>query len=91
VRLGGEFLFVKPHYLIPLRLGLLYDPGPAKGSPDPYYGCSIGSGVGIGPFVFDLAYQYRFGRNVTSAVYQNMQFSQDVDEHTIYSSLIFHF
>ena len=91
VRLGAEYLFVKPHHTIPLRAGLFYDPGPAKGSPDTYYGCSIGSGIGIGRFIFDFAYQYRFGRNVTSAIYRNMGFNQDVDEHTIYSSLIIHF
>ena len=91
VRVGAEYLFAKPRYTIPLRAGLFYDPGPARGSPDAYYGCSIGSGIGIGRFVLDFAYQYRFGRNVTSAVYENMDFHQDVDEHTLYSSLIIHF
>lgn len=91
VRLGGEVLFVKPKCTIPLRTGLFYDPGPAAGSPDAYYGCTFGSGIGIGRFVFDFAYQYRFGQDVTSAVYPGMHFDQDVYEHTIYSSLIVHF
>jgi hypothetical protein len=91
IRAGVEYLLVKPHFTIPLRAGLFYDPGPAQGSPDDYCGFSIGSGIGIGRFVFDFAYQYRFGRNVTSAIYEYMGFSQDVDDHTFSSSLIFYF
>jgi long-subunit fatty acid transport protein len=91
VRLGAEYLVVKARYTVPLRAGLFYDPAPAEGSPDPYYGVSIGSGIGIGPFILDLAYQYRFGRNVTSALYRGMNFSQDVGEHAVTSSVIVHF
>ena len=91
IRLGVEYLFIKPKYVIPLRGGLFYDPAPAEGSPDDFFGISLGSGIAKGRFVFDIAYQYRFGKDVGGSILQNLDFSQDVDEHTIYSSLIVHF
>ncbi len=91
VRIGAEYLFIKTNYVIPLRGGIFYDPAPAEGSPDNYYGFSLGSGVARGRFVFDIAYQYRFGNDVGDSIMQNLDFSQDMDEHTLYSSIIFHF
>jgi len=91
VRMGAEYLFIQSKYLIPLRGGVFYDPAPAEGSPDNYYGFSLGSGIGIGRFIFDIAYQFRFGNNVGSSILQNLDFSEDVREHTVYSSLIIHF
>jgi long-subunit fatty acid transport protein len=91
VRLGAEYLFIKPNYTIPLRAGLFYDPAPAQGSPDDYYGFSVGTGIGVGRFVFDAAYVYRFGRDVAESTIPGIKFSQDVDEHSIYTSLIIHF
>ncbi len=83
VRLGGEYVFVdetKPRqdYLYALRAGLFYDPEPASGrkdsffgtlkgngEPDDYYGFAIGGGVLIKSRVnIDAAYQYRFGNGV---------------------------
>ncbi|MBT8368271.1 MAG: outer membrane protein transport protein [Deltaproteobacteria bacterium] len=91
VRMGAEYLFIQPKYAIPLRAGLFYDPAPAEGSPDDYYGFSLGSGIASGRFIFDIAYQYRFGNNVGESTLQNLDFSQDVKEHTVYSSIIIHF
>jgi long-chain fatty acid transport protein len=91
VRLGAEYLFMYPNYVIPLRAGVFYDPAPAEGSPDNYYGFSLGTGLAWGRFVFDIAYQYRFGRDVGDSILQNLDFSQDVDEHTVYASMIVHF
>lgn len=94
VRIGAEYLFFNPlhsKYIIPLRGGLFYDPAPAEGSPDDFYGFSIGSGIVVGQFIFDLAYQYRFGEDVGDYILQDMGFSQDVSEHTVYSSVIIHF
>ena len=90
VRLGAEYLFIKENYVIPVRGGIFYDPAPAKKNPDSYYGFSLGTGIGIGRFIFDIAYQYRFGNNVNSAIVRDMGFSQDVRSHTIYSSIIVH-
>lgn len=95
LRLGAEYLFVDPGWrgAIPLRAGVFYDPAPSEGTPDDYYGVSLGSGLAIGRFVFDIAYQYRFGNNVGATMSQteDLDFSQDVEEHMIYSSMVVYF
>jgi long-subunit fatty acid transport protein len=91
VRLGGEYLFIRPGYSIPVRAGFFYDPAPARGSPDDYYGFTLGTGIGVGGFVFDAAYVYRFGRGVAESTIPSIRISQDVDEHSLYTSLIIHF
>jgi long-subunit fatty acid transport protein len=90
VRLGGEYLFITGKYVIPARCGIFYDPAPATKHPDDYYGFSLGTGVGIGRFIFDIAYEFRYGRNVNSAIVRDMDFSQNVRSHTVYSSIIVH-
>ena len=52
---------------------------------------SVGTGIGIGRFIFDIAYQYRFGKDVGKSILPDLNFSQDVDEHTVYASIIIHF
>jgi long-subunit fatty acid transport protein len=91
VHVGAEYLIVRPTFTVPLRAGFFYDPGPAERSPDNYYGFSVGTGVGIGRFVFDVAYVYRFGNDVKETLVQGVTFSQNVAEHAFYSSLIIHF
>jgi len=91
VRLGAEYLFIQPKYVIPVRAGVFYDPAPASGSPDDFYGFTVGTGIGIGRFIFDIAYQYRFGKDVGKSTLPDLNFSQDVDEHTVYASIIIHF
>jgi long-subunit fatty acid transport protein len=91
VRAGAEYLFIMEKYVIPLRGGIFYDPAPAEGSPDDFFGFSLGSGIVRGRLVFDIAYQHRFGKDVGKSILQNLDFSQDVKEHTVYSSLIIHF
>ncbi len=79
-------------YVFPLCFGVFYDPAPAQGSPDDFYGFSIGSGIAHKRwFSFDIAYQYRFGNNVGSSVLKDWDFSQDVYEHAVYTSVIFYF
>ena len=91
VRIGGEYLIIDPKFVIPLRAGLFYDPAPATGSPDKYYGFSLGSGLACGSWVFDIAYQFRWADNVKESILKNFNYSSDVKEHQIYTSLIFHF
>jgi long-subunit fatty acid transport protein len=91
VRLGAEYLLIKPKYVIPFRCGLFYDPAPAQTSPDDYYGFSLGSGFWYGPYIYDIAYQYRFGNDVGDQLMKGYDFSQDIDEHTVYMSMIYHF
>ena len=89
-RLGGEYLIIKEKITIPLRAGIFYDPAPAEGSPDDYYGFSLGSGLAYDRYVFDIAYQFRFGDDVGGSSLQGLDFSQDVREHKVYMSLIIH-
>jgi long-subunit fatty acid transport protein len=91
IRLGFEYLFIRSQYLVPLRGGAFYDPAPAIGSPDDYYGISLGSGFARGRFIFDIAYQFRWGNNVGDSINREFDFSMDVEEHTVYSSVIIHF
>jgi long-subunit fatty acid transport protein len=92
VRIGAEYLFIiKERYIVPVRGGIFYDPEPTEGDPEAFYGISIGSGITVGKFVFDAAYQYRWGNEVRKIyVYQEEEF-QDVKQHTVYASLIYHF
>lgn len=84
VRLGAEYVFVNPNkplkkYLPSLRAGMFYDPEPASGreehwwgvdpigdgEPEDYYGVTLGAGVLIKNRVnIDAAYQYRWGDDV---------------------------
>jgi long-subunit fatty acid transport protein len=91
IRLGGEYLIIGTNFVVPLRAGIFYDPAPAEGSPDNYYGFSLGSGIAYGRFIFDVAYQFRFGNGVGSSQLQHLNFSQDIREHTLYTSMIVHF
>lgn len=91
VRVGGEYLIIGEEMVIPLRAGLFYDPEPADGSPDNFWGLSVGSGICYKEFVYDIAYQYRFGRNVRSAIIGDETSRQDVEQHTVYMSVIYHF
>lgn len=63
-RLGMEYLVIRPKYVVPLRAGVFYDPEPARGEPDDYYGASVGTGIVWEPLVIDLTYWYRWGEDV---------------------------
>jgi len=98
-RAGMEYLIIKDRSVIPLRAGIFYDPVPSEGSPDDYFGFTLGTGYGyefdsstIESVIFDIAYQYRFASDVGDSVMDGeTAFHQDVDEHTIYASVIVHF
>jgi len=91
VRVGAEYLFIKPEYTVPVRVGFFYDPAPAQGTTDEYFGLSLGSGIGLGRFIFDAAYVYRFGRNVGESTVPGLGLAQDINEHGFFTSLIVHF
>ena len=59
VRMGAEYLFIGQKMVVPLRAGVFYDPAPAEGDPDDFYGFSLGTGLGFDEVVFDIAYQFR--------------------------------
>jgi long-subunit fatty acid transport protein len=91
VRVGAEYLYITDTYVIPVRGGLFYDPAPADGGSDAFYGYSCGTGFARGKIVFDIAYQYRFGKDVAEFILEEFEFSQNLREHTIYASIIYHF
>ncbi|MEA2061918.1 MAG: outer membrane protein transport protein [Thermodesulfobacteriota bacterium] len=91
VRLGMEYLKILEKTIIPFRLGIFYDPEPAQGNPDDFFGISTGSGFMYKKAVFDFAYQYRFGRDVHGVTMSESKSSQDIDQHIAYASMILHF
>ncbi len=104
VRIGAEYLYyLKSKYTIPIRAGVFYDPAPAEGGYDEYYGFALGSGISkkysqkdslsnnIFEYDIDVAYQYRFGNNVGTSTAPLYGLSYDIEEHMIYLSCIIRF
>lgn len=91
VRIGMEYLFITSEHIIPLCAGAFYDPAPAPGNPDDIFGFSLGSGIGWRKFHFDMAYQFRFGKNISEHIMKDRSFGETTEQHTVHSSLIFHF
>ncbi len=90
LRIGMEYLFIGGKATIPLRFGLFYDPEPDDGRPDDFFGMSLGSGLVYKWLAFDMAYQYRFGKNVR-AIETGSSFSDmNVDEHSVLCSVVIH-
>ncbi|RJQ44440.1 MAG: hypothetical protein C4538_10500 [Nitrospiraceae bacterium] len=90
-RLGMEYLFIKAKYTVPLRFGLFYDPEPATGHLDDFYGISFGTGFASDRIALDMSYQYRFGRNITTDFLAATDSDPDVNQHTLMTSAIFYF
>jgi long-subunit fatty acid transport protein len=92
VRLGGEYLFVlqEKEIIVPLRGGFFYDPEPSEGGTRDFFGFSVGSGIAYKRFIFDAAYQFRWGNNVDTG---NLIATSEADiyQHTILASIILHF
>ena len=91
LRFGAEYIKVGKQFAVPFRAGLFYDPAPSEGSPDSYYGFSLGSGVAFKKYIVDMAYQFRTGNDVGDSMMKDLNFSQDIREHTLYVSVIYHF
>jgi len=93
VRMGFEYLliFKKDRIVLPLRCGIFYDPAPEEKNPDDIYGFSLGTGLAFEKYCFDIAYQYRYGKNIRSSMYKYTDFSQTLNEHKVYFSLVYHF
>jgi len=90
IRTGAEYLFIGDKTVVPLRGGFFYDPEPGKSRVDDFFGFSIGSGVAIDAYAFDISYQYRWGNRVTGDIPQ-AGISSDIHQHTLMTSLIYHF
>jgi long-subunit fatty acid transport protein len=92
VRLGCEYLVILEKTIIPIRCGLFYDPEPAEKHSEDFFGFSLGSGIMLGKhYVFDCAYQFRYGDNVSGDVLGIPTTDADVVQHNFLASLIYHF
>jgi len=91
VRIGGEYLFISDkEYSIPFRCGFFYDPEPTSHQPDDFWGFSLGSGYNSGKFVFDMAYQFRWGHQVREFFLLNQKIKKNARQHSFYISIIYH-
>ncbi|MGA1865099.1 MAG: OmpP1/FadL family transporter, partial [bacterium] len=91
VRLGAEYLLLTQNKIIPFRFGLFYDPEPASGRVDHFYGASLGTGLQLTKCAFDMGYQYRFGKKEEAEFIDNREISAKISQHYIYASLILYF
>jgi long-subunit fatty acid transport protein len=85
VRLGAEYLWIRPNVVMPFRAGVFYDPEPGAGNPDPFVGFSLGTGITIKQVLFDLAYEFRTGTVKSEAT------DTSVHQHRLLASVIYHF
>jgi len=85
VRLGAEYLWIRPKVVIPFRTGFFYDPEPGEGGIDNFFGFSLGSGIAVNKVLFDMAYTFRTGTVHSTAT------DTTVYQHTILASVIYHF
>jgi long-subunit fatty acid transport protein len=92
VRIGGEYLFIsqKRNMVVPLRAGVFYDPEPSYDDVRDFYGIAVGSGIAYKQFIFDLAYQLRWGSDVDTG---NLIATSEADirQHLFLVSMIIHF
>ena len=96
IRIGGEYLFIQEerNLVVPLRAGFFYDPEPADGKVEGFYGFTIGSGIGYKRFIFDMAYQLRWGHSVDASNListRDDDAKADVTQHLILASVVYHF
>ncbi len=90
IRFGGEYLFIGKETVVPVRGGLFYDPEPSEGSPEDFYGIAVGTGIGYKKYIFDVAYQFRWGHNVDTGNLINTS-TADITQHLLLTSVIIHF
>jgi long-subunit fatty acid transport protein len=91
VRTGIEYLIVREKTVIPLRAGLFYDPQPSQEHPDDFFGFTLGTGIMIGNVVIDWAYVFRYGNNVRGDSFGSAGIKEDVTQHSVLMSIIYHF
>ncbi len=88
VRMGTEYLFIRDKYVIPMRLGLFYDPEPATDHIDDFYGFSLGTGISFGNIALDTSYRFRTGDDATGDLQDIEDSSVDVEQHVLMVSMI---
>jgi long-chain fatty acid transport protein len=85
VRLGAEYLWIRPKFIIPARAGVFYDPEPGDNGTDDFFGGSLGTGIAYKQFLFDMAYEFRTGKVESEAT------DTTVYQHNVLASVIYHF
>jgi len=85
VRLGAEYLWIRPKFTIPGRAGVFYDPEPGDNGTDNFFGFSLGTGIAIKQFLFDISYEFRTGTVDSEAT------DTTVRQNKILGSIIYHF
>jgi len=95
-RIGSEYTFNDVSMpwgmtAISVRGGLFYDPAPAEGGTDDFYGCALGTGMAYKGLKVDLSWQYRQGKEVGGTFLQGVDMKQDVEEHKVYGSVVYRF
>lgn len=91
VRMGVEYIIEKPGRKVPVRIGAFYDPEPASGNPDDFYGVSLGCGIIYKDLLsFDLAYQFRFGEKNSAEHIFTKDIPGRVMQHYFYASIIYY-
>lgn len=95
VRFGAEYLFIWPRVVWPLRAGFFYDPEPAAGGRDDYFGFALGSGVTFKRVTFDLAYTLKLGNDIKPSnigeIRDVPEILVDVRQHTLLFSAVARF
>jgi len=91
VRMGCEYLIFREKSIIPLRAGAFWQQKPSIGTPQDFIGFSVGSGVILDDWLFDVAYQLKFGNNLDGADIGIPNIHYDSYEHLVLFSVIKHF
>ena len=91
IRFGGEYVIIRETYLLPIRAGCGYDPAPALRNVDDFYTLSMGLGVQVDHYNFDIAWEYRWGNRVNGDIFKGINASQDSRQHRVLASLIYYF
>lgn len=95
VRIGGEYRIISQsigaNYIIPIRAGFFYDPVIGDNSNEDGYGIALGSGIAYEHWVFDIAYQYRWAKELGQSSQQQLGLSFDLQEHQVYASSFYRF
>lgn len=90
IRLGAEYLWIKEKFVVPIRVGLFYDPEPSIDGTIDFWGGALGGGLIFKNVAFDVAFQYRMGSDVVTT-FAEEKLIQDKESYTVYSSLIYYF
>ena len=91
VRMGCEYLLYRKNCVVPLRAGFLWEQRPSIGPPDNVFGVTVGIGLVLEQWSFDLAYQYKWANNLDGRDVGLPGASFDLREHPLFFSVIYRF